>query len=402
MQTNTAIEMYILYRTNNNTPIQYSRFDFGTTAFPNVPLFSREPSYERDGNTGYGKKRIDCTLNGFIEENDPYELQLLYTKLEEVLEHNDVRFTYKIKKEFPVGSGLWNSIIVVDDEPVYIDKVSEPSGWKFYNGEYNIAFHYYKNDSYTNDLGIIAHYLQDSKCIAPPSASTLYLFEPAPSIGRSTERKRDWNSSSKSKYGRRIGNEVMIDIKGFLSADNEADLHSKMEEMEDVLKVTQGTLTYGSFARQVRLVSGPNFSTIFIRNHVDYTIRFVYNTEELYEISTDLKFSRLHQFTKIKNRLYCKTLKIKRYRGWSGEYICGQYIDYSIKIKGKDRETTRSMLKDELASVIFGGGDEMEGGSERWLDDNSIEFNAKYFYSLAVLNNVDFDASVPSGWNMTC
>ena len=107
MSTSIRIVMYVLYRTNNDEPIQYQRFDFGTTKFPNVPLFSREPSYERDGNTGYGKKRIDCTLTGFIEENDAYELQLLYAKLEEVFEHNDIRFTYKIEQESPAGSGVW-------------------------------------------------------------------------------------------------------------------------------------------------------------------------------------------------------------------------------------------------------------------------------------------------------
>jgi len=402
VSTSIRIVMYVLYRTNNDEPIQYQRFDFGTTKFPNVPLFSREPSYERDGNIGYGKKRIDCTLTGFIEENDAYELQLLYAKLDEVFEHNDIRFTYKIEQESPAGSGVWNTTVVMDEEPVYIDKVSEPSGWKFYNGEYNIAFHYYKNDAYTNDLGIAAHYLQDAACITSPGAAALYLFEPAPSIGRNTNRKRDWNSSGKSKSGKKIGNEVMIDIKGFLSADNEEDLYAKMTEMEDALKVIKGTLTYGSFTKQVRLVSGPNFSPIFIRNHVDYTIRFAYNTENLYEITTDLKFSRMHKFTKVKNRLYCKTIKVKQYTGWSGEYISGQYIDYSIRIKGKDRETTRYMLKDELASIIFSGGYEMDGGSEHWLDDNFIEFNTKYFYKTAILPNVDYDAIVPSGWNMQC
>jgi hypothetical protein len=110
----------------------------------------------------------------------------------------------------------------------------------------------------------------------------------------------------------------------------------------------------------------------------------------------------MHKFTKVRNRLYCKTIKVKQYTGWSGEYISGQYIDYSIRIKGKDRETTRYMLKDELASIIFSGGYEMDGGSEHWLDDNFIEFNTKYFYKTAILPNVDYDAIVPSGWNMQC
>lgn len=392
--------MYVLYRTNNNTPIQYSRFDFGTTAFPNVPLFSREPSYERDGNTGYGKKKIDCTLSGFIEENDAYLLQLLYAKLEEVFEHNDVRFTYQIQQESPAGSGIWNTTTIMNEVPVYIDKVGEPSGWKFYNGEYTINFHYYQNDSYTNDLGIIAHFLQDATCIPSPGAAALYIFDPAPSIGRNTDRKRDWNSSNKSMYGNTIGKEVMIDIKGFLAADNEPALHAKMSNMEDAFKITAGTLTYGSFSKYVRVVNGPNFAPGFTRNHVDYTIRLAYNTEDLYEITTNIKFTRSHKFTKVKHRLYCKKIKIKQYVGYSGESLSGQYIDYSIKIKAADRETARSMLKDEFSAMLFGGGYEMEGGGESWPDDNSIDFQVKYFYETAIIENVNIDPSVPTGWNL--
>lgn len=388
--------MYLLYRTNNNTPITYSRFDFGTIDFPNIPLFSREPSYERDGNIGYGKKKIDCTLSGFIEENDAYLLQLLYARLEEAFEHNDVKFTYKIEQENPAG--VWNTTIIMDEVSVYVDKVSEPSGWKFFNGEYTINFHYYKDDSYTNDLGIVASFLQDSTCSLSP---ILYTFDPAPSIGRNIDRKRDWNSSRKSMYGRDIGNEVMIDIKGFLSAETEAALFTKINDLEDVFSITSGTLNYGSFTKNVRVVNGPNFATTFPRNHVDYTIRLAYNTEDLYEITTDLKFSRAHKFTKVKNRLYCKLRpRVKTYTGWSNEPICGQYIDYSVKIKAVNKSTARSMLRDELSAIIFGGGDEMEGGYEHWIDDNTIEFQTKYFYDTVIISNVDVSPTVPTGWDL--
>lgn len=361
---------------------EYTVFEFGTKSFPNVPLILRAASYERDSNVGYGKKRINVTLNGFLEGDNHEEVVRMYKKLSDVFVHNDLRFTYEIIDTF----GTYK---IIDDQPIYMDSYNEPSAWKQYNGDYEITFHYYEDQCYTTDLGIRVVYTPDETLIANPDS---YIFNPCPMISKNSNRKRDWNADNKTRYGKKIGKEVYVTLKGFLSASSNVTLQTKIDRLEQIFSLaTRGSLTYGCFTHEVRIVQEPQFSLTFPRNHVDYEIQLAYGTDEIFEISTEITFSRVHKFPKIRNRLYCAKIEVT-------EYIpSGQYVDYSLRLKAKDRETTRQRAQDEFNALVYQPGlsYKLEGGTERWLDDNSIEIKDRRFYIDAILINIEDSSALP-------
>jgi len=358
-----------------------------------MPVVSRRLDCTRSGETGYGVVRVNMTLTGTLTGGSHSEIVYQYQILEGLVGRNDIVMTYKAGQ---------NSII--ENKRVYIDSVDEPSGWKQFSGAYQISIHYFVNKCDTvNSFGISAVYTKikavDMSDILPPmsyySPEQGYTFDPVPLWqSNTTPIKGEPTARETSPSGAELGNELEITLTGYLKAESHDELYQKMENLKSGTNGS-GVLNYGLWTLYCYKSSGPMFGEVLPHAYVTYTIKVVSYDTEIQLLECSRSFTREHKHTKVTDRLYCKKVDVEQFvQTEQGQYydrpFSGQYVDYSMRIRGKDRTHTRKLLKRELLPfIVKTGGYEMPGGSEKWLRDQSIQFDAQYYYPVPILNNVD-------------
>ena len=337
----------------------------GTYIFPaeEMPLFTRQLDYMRPTDQGFGGKRLNCSLSGFTQGNNHREVVANYQALLNIVKCNNLRFVYQA-----------DDLPIIDTQ-VYVDDYNEPSDWKEYEGDYNISFHYFEQPTHSlASLGIQAQYVH---------ATGTYVFDPTPLWSSGTKLNReDWRSSRILPSGASYASEVGVSLQGRLHADDATALRAKMTALEEAFR-TDGSLNYGTWTRDMRVDSGPQFSQSFPRNYVDYTIELRYDTEGIIEFSSTRSFGRLHNFPKIKELPWCNTVRIRTFSP------LGQRVNYSIKIRANSTTQARSLLANEAANLVTLGGVELEGGTEDWDDmKHSVSLSFSKYYYPPILTNL--------------
>lgn len=334
-----------------------------TTGFKRIPLVSRRINNERSEKQAYAVRTVNITLSGFVTGNNHSEVVALYQQLKSLLSKNDVRITY--------SSG---STVILNNERIWLDSINEPSDWKQYQGDFEIGLHYIENICYEDDFGISASYI--------PDVGSSYSFSPVPLWQKSSKPGREAPGSSRfTPSGSRRGNEVTLVLTGDLVAESSILLAQKMDALNDAFKY-DGTLNYGAWSEDVRVVSMPQFTSVLPARTVGYSITLVYWDSAIQFQSTRITFSRIHRFPKIKNRLYCGRNEVTEY------HTSGQFITYSFKLRAITLADSRTLLANEMATTIYANGVELEGGTEVHEDDDTIVATVKKYHNTPILANL--------------
>lgn len=332
-----------------------------------MPLFDRRLEYMRLSDQGYGGRRVNCSLNGFIQGNRHKEVIEKYQALLAIVKANNALFTYQVDD------------LVIINQQVYFDDYEEPADWKEYEGDYNLTFHYFEVPNHSMaELGITASYSPTSG----PLSGGIYTFDPVPLWGGSKKNNReDWRSSIVTPSGQRIADEITVTLTGRLHATNEATLRGKLNTLSSFLDYG-GVLNYGSWSSTVR-VEDFQIPPTFPRDYCDYSITFKYDTAGVIEFRSRRQYSRLHAFPKITELPYCNTRRIQLF-GPSP-----QTVNYFISVRAMTLAIARSQIASEVANLVISGGIELEGGSEAHDDTrNTVTLNFTKFYSNPVLANL--------------
>ncbi len=388
---NTYIEFYSI---NCNTSQPDIALRFPSTAFPRIPLVTRNLKMERTGETGYGMLRCDMELDSFIVGNKHSEIVGKYLILENLVGRNDLFMSYVTNTD----SGASNEHRVVYNKRVYIDGINEPQSWKQHDGDFKISLHYFINVcDLNNSFGIEASFdqfdLEEYNNENGQSTSIhSYKFDPPPLYSAQVERVNSSHTSSlNSPSGEFLRRNRVITLNGILKADTNFTLSQKMGQLEYAFSI-DGVLNYGQWSKPTYVQEGPIFEESLPHSHVKYTIKLVCYENEIQEMQCSRTFSRVHRHLKVEERLYCLKTEVEQF------HMSGQYVDYEIRLKAKNRQEARNLLKRELQSFIFSSGaHEVPGGNERWEDDRTIIVNLKKYYKEPILYNVETPMSQELG-----
>jgi hypothetical protein len=356
----------------------------GTFTFDgeSMPLFGRRLEYTRATDQGHGGRKINCTLQGFVEGKQHTDVIKAYQKLLDVIKCNDVKFTYKADQ----------TTDIMVDQRVYMDDYSDPVDWKEYQGDYSIAFHYFEKPNFTaTDLGIVVKYIPKADPLqTDPQHPSVYIsnipqtyeFDPPPLWAAEQKKNRAGSRApAVTAFGRIIAEEATIVLTGRLFADNHHDIRQKIDLLRDAFK-WDGSLIYGEWQNDVR-VEDLQIPTTFPRNYCDYTIVLKYDTKDIIEFRSRRRISRLHKYPKITEIPACGVVRVQEFS------TLGQTINYFIYIRCMTNALARSLLSQEVSNLIIPGGVELEGGSEEWDDsERSVTLSCSKYYVQPPIPNI--------------
>ena len=333
----------------------------------NLPLVERRIINERRLTEGASTRTRSFNLSGFFTGDTHDEVMQKFNLLHAICSDNTVFVSYT--------DGV---NIILQDQMMYVDSINEPGDWKQYIGDYQIEMHYREEPlNNANDLIIAASYIPDD---AP-----VYNFELPPFWKSSTApSRRDTNQRRSSPAGERIGDNVEVTLTGSLTAANPQALKVKMDTMTAAFQA-DGILNYNNWSNKVRVVSAPVFDESFPTQVVRYTITLSYNNAKIHSMSSKRTITRIHQFPKIRDRIYCNNRKITLF-----DLKSGQTITYSISIKADDTQIARTILINEVANMIHPNRVEMPGGTEDQDDDSgTVSIKVIKFYDKPIYDNID-------------
>lgn len=340
---------------------------FGSTEFPNMPLFSSRVSTSRKD--GIAIKKCDVTLTGFVRGVNHFSIRTLLESIRAMQSHNHLFFWY-----------LVDNIAIVDNL-VYIDSVSEPTDWKEYNAKYVIQMHYFTCPCEDDVI--------DRPVTAITPGGELYTFEPQPTFSITSSNIRQASHGRiETVYGDKIGVKITRAFTGILCSTNNRYLTEKMDKLKEVVR-DHFVLRYGEWSDWVFVESPPSFELSDFNNHAIYKFTVSHYDSEIEQIKSKITFTRPHNFVKVTPRLYCAKTDIDEF------HESGQYITYSLTLKSIDTERTREHLGKEFEMMIVGGGKHMSGGRESWNEDDSMTVTARFYYEKAVLPLVEGNWGIP-------
>lgn len=340
-------------------------YDFSDPAKGELPLISRRAEIHRRSNQGPGTRQINVQISGFHEGNDHAEITLKHMDLVNFLRTNDVSLIY--------NDGVRD---IINRSRCYIDSVSEPEEWKQYSGDYQITLHYFE-PWITDQSGTTA----PVNC-SFMSAFTTYDFNPAPHWGISCHPVRqNFRGPRYLPSGGIISEEHHVTLQGTLFGDGVADLMDKLTVLYNAFS-DDGILNYGAWTSNVRIVSC-DIPATFPSDHADYSITFAYNTNDAHQYQSSISFSRIHQYPKIRERIFCGRRKIQLF-GPSG-----QFVSYNLKMWSSSVGAARIALAQQTSYLVYPNGIEMPGGSETPDNsDNSVAVQFTKYHDTPVLDNL--------------
>jgi hypothetical protein len=372
--------------------------------FPLIPIISRKQSIARIGETGFGNYRTDMTLSGFFEATDHPDAVKKYLRLEALLSQSYAYFTYSAGDHAVASAQL-----------VYFDELDEPLEWKQHDGSYTISFHYYTNrcDSainflhcsyvplpmealrdteYANLETIAADYEEADE---EENVHGSYSFRNAPLWTKNIKRQQPAPAYQFSPSGAEFARKSQITLTGFLQGVSHESVMSEMELLENAF-AKAGILNYGTWSGLFYPDGNVQFSQVMPDFYVQYTVAGESYDTEIYELRCSRSFSRTHRHPLIRPRKYCYITNVYEF------HESGQTVSYSMSLKAKDRKRARQLLYDEFRAFVTEVDAEdmvlMEGGAEKWSDDNTIELNCTYYYREAILRNIeelDYENPIP-------
>lgn len=370
----------------NNVLMQFYS-STGTYTFDgdHMPLFSRRVDYMRPLDQGYGGRKMLCTLSGFFDGQQHTDIVSSYQQLLKVIKCNDVKFTYK------GDAGPLNDMIT--EKRVYMDDYSEPTDWKEYQGDYNLAFHYFEEpNANTADLGIIAKYqpkLHPRQ--TDPSKSEVYVsdgdpaeytFDPVPYWDcRLSSNREDWHGDKVSAYGRPISNEMTVTLSGRLHSDTHDNLKKKIDALHKAFEY-DGQLAYGGFINDVKVVE-VSIPTTFPRDYVDYQIVLKYNTTGIIKFISKRRIARRHNFPKITELPWCNTVRVQQFQP------LGQQVNYYMQVQATTLALAKTYMANEASMIVVPNGIELDGGTHEEDDNNNtVTLSFSKYYTSPIQQNI--------------
>lgn len=377
------------------------------TDFPLVPLIARKQTIARVGDTGFGSYRTDMTLSGFFEARDHPDAVRKYLRLENILSQSYGYLSYKV-------SSVDGEHIVAWDQLVYIDDLDEPMEWKQHDGAYTISFHYFTDrcDSGINflrcsyipfptsvlkatdydQLGIMAAAYEDAD--DEENIHGTYNFRNAPLWTKNIKRQQSHPTYQSLPSGSEVARKSEITLVGILQGTGYENVMAKMEALEDAFEHA-GILNYGTWSGLFYPDGNVQFSQVMPDFNVQYTIRGESYDTEIYSMKCSRTFTRTHHHPLIRPRKYCFITNVYEF------HESGQTVTYSMSLQAKDRKRTRQLLYDEFKNFVTEKDDMvlMDGGTERWTDDNTIELTCSYYYREKILTNLedmDYQDPIPA------
>lgn len=335
-------------------------YDFGDSG--DLPIIGRGMEYARRSREAPCLHPVKVSLSGFLLGNDHHEIVAKYMELRAICEGADAHFYY------------YDGARVVIDTDVFLDDMSEPDGWKQYNGDYRVDFHYTESDPLFAPGRVPASFVTEVGT---------YQFELTPVWGRSMRREK---SSPRAPYrlpsGKMIETGLTISLKGDLYADNRDQLEVKRAELENFFAYT-GILNYGSFSG-LCYVGGVSIPEYYPHNHLEYGIELVCEVPDgIYEFESEISYGRLHRNPKIVKRPYCGDVLVTEYN------VTGQEVQYTIRVKAATLAMALIQASIEVPLLVIPGGIEMEGGSQRErYQDGIVDIMIKKFYKDPVKGNI--------------
>lgn len=333
----------------------------GVSLGPDFPLYSTAYAYTRDGEQGSSFRRVNITLNSFVEGEGCDAVMALYKTLRNKVGMNDTTFTY-----------IQDSVTVHDNKKVWIDSYNEPEDneyGKAASGDYSITLYYFENNN--NDLGI-------------PCSFGSYIFEKPP------KWSRDFFTNKSTPYSTYTGLAKIgvITLSGHLFGETHSQLMGKIEQFQNAFTGTpqgvNGTLlTYGDFSKFCYVEKGSQINPEVIANFAYYDIKLFYYTGDIIDFSYKVNASRIHLNPVIDEKPFCNTRTIQLMNE------SGQTVTYTMSCTSKTLEKAKEIINTELMNAVEPGGVEMPGGDQDYDQDNGrVTVKVTKFYNNPVFANL--------------
>lgn len=331
-----------------------------------LPLITRRPTHIRKGDQSGSRRRIDCQLAGYFTGETPEALRAKYDELVDFLSNNRVNFYF-----FDGNSAI------LDNQPVYISEISEPTQTHRYMIDFTISMYYHK--------AVASHAADPVTCSYQSEAGT-YTFVVTPQWSFSEQPDRqDALGKTALPTGSDKGSVVNIQLSGEVCADTHTALEADRVNMFNIFR-KDGTLNYGDFSAPVK-VGRKQIPTVTPNEYFEYTIDLTYFVPGLLDFKCKRRIGRLHLDPIIRENSGCGGTPYVITRNTQG-----QVIDYSAQARGGTIESIRTAIATEIALLVYSGGYELPGGFEEWEEDPpavTLQFS-RYYPTPQIANLGDF------------
>lgn len=338
----------------------------GTYTFPQekIPLVSRRITAEKVHPQSGGHRRIDITLSGYFSGANHTAIMAQYESLISFCNGNRVLLTYH--------DGT-NSIL--NNQPVYIETISDPSQWKQRLGDYTITGYYFATFD-PSFSGLVSSFQSPAGTFSFPQLPVLQINKQ-----RARDSARGWENLPS---GAQIGAEVRLLVVGEICANSHADLLTLRSQL-DTAASRDGTLNYGSMSFACHS-QGVQWMPTVPLNYWPFQLELVYFITGLTKFNAEIDYPRITTDPVIHENPLCLNPPYVAHKNTSSQ---GQLVSYHFEAEGESLSTMRTLLLNEINALVYPNGIEIKGGHEHHnIQEPRITIDFQKYYYPPVLANL--------------
>lgn len=257
------------------------------------------------------------------------------------------------------------------NKTAYVQSYNEPEEWKATDGEYTIQLYYWETPT-------------DSSTVFGTCSFGGYDLSPLPSFGRkTTNSKKSYGDSVNIDTGNKAKHKVSITLQGFIPVTDVDTAVGIQTAMMEAFMANAGinTLNYGGFAQTCHCIS-LSFNDDVAENQLFYQAEFEYYSSTVFEIVSNVNFTRTYTNFTVKQKAGCDQSSIVLGN------TSGQEVTYSVSVTADTIANAKSECATQLAAIVDADGYEMEGGTEsKDLATNTYAVTLKKYFQVPIYSN---------------